>query len=99
MADRQIARNIYGALLQRTRRLEQAIRVWEANVAEGFVGGYPYERLVETYRRRGRLDEARRVLTEAIAVYERALGDGRTEAAEELEHLRAALARLSDPPA
>lgn len=40
---------------------EKAIRLYETSVAEGFVGGHPYERLASLYERRRNYEEALRV--------------------------------------
>ena len=40
---------------------EQAIRLYETSVAEGFVGSYPYERLASLYERRHNYAQALRV--------------------------------------
>jgi hypothetical protein len=40
---------------------EKAIRLYEASVAEGFVGSHPYERLASLYERRRDYREALRV--------------------------------------
>ena len=92
-ADRQVARNILGNLLERTGRVDAAIEAYEANVLEGFVGSYPYERLAAIYRKRYRPDEELRVLRQAVAVVERRLASGHTEVIPQLERLWAALAK------
>src|SRR5215211_3232524 len=48
-ADRHVARNLLGNLLEKTRRADDAIAQYEANVSEEFLGSYPYERLAEIY--------------------------------------------------
>jgi hypothetical protein len=92
-ADRQVARNILGNLLERTGRVDAAIETYEANVLEGFVGSYPYERLAAIYRKRYRPAEELRVLRQAVVVVERQLASGHTEVIPQLERLRAALAK------
>lgn len=90
--DRHAARNILGNVLERTRRVDEAIAVYEANVAEGFTGSYPYERLAAIYRRQGRRDDELRVLGQAVAVVERELARGRSDVRPQLDRLRTALA-------
>jgi hypothetical protein len=91
--DRQVARNLLAAQYVRTRRLSEAIDLFEANVAEGFGGGYPYERLAEIYARQRQFEAAVRVLRRAIAVIgagPASLGGRETR----LARLQAALAEI-----
>jgi hypothetical protein len=90
--DRQVARNILGNLLERTRRVDAAVEAYEANILEGFIGSYPYERLAAIYRRRQQPDDELRVLRRAVAVVERELASGRPEVVPQLERLQAELA-------
>jgi hypothetical protein len=90
--DRHAARNILGNLLERTRRPQEAAEVYEANLAEGFSGSYPYERLAATYRRQRRAADELRVLRQAVAVVERELARGRRAVVPQLERLQALLA-------
>jgi tetratricopeptide (TPR) repeat protein len=66
----QTARNLEAMAAERSGALEEAIGLYERNVAEGFEGDLPYGRLVAIYERRGAYDEAARVLRRAIAVFE-----------------------------
>jgi tetratricopeptide (TPR) repeat protein len=50
-------------------QVDEAIALYERNVAEGFPGDLPYGRLVAIYERRGAFDEAERVLRRAIEVF------------------------------
>lgn len=90
--DREVARNIYGTLLERTRRVDEAAVIYEASVAERVIGSYPYERLAAIYARRGRYDEQRQVLEHAIAVAEEALASGGADLEAPLARLRGLLA-------
>jgi tetratricopeptide (TPR) repeat protein len=64
----QTRRNLDGMGLEQAGQLEQAVALYEQNVAEGFTGDWPYSRLVSVYERRGAYDEAERVLRRAIEV-------------------------------
>jgi hypothetical protein len=90
-ADRHVARNLLGNLLERTRRTDEAISQYEANVSEGFSGSYPYERLAEIYRRQRRPEDELRVLRRAVAVIEQQLAAGHPEVVPQLERLQTAL--------
>jgi tetratricopeptide (TPR) repeat protein len=64
----QTRRNLDGMELEAAGRIQQAIELYEQNVAEGFPGDWPYSRLVSVYERQGAYDEAERVLRRAIEV-------------------------------
>src|SRR5215208_3012168 len=65
---RQTARNLEGLELERAGRLEDALALYEENVAEGFEGDWPYGRLVAAYERMGDLERALTVLERGIEV-------------------------------
>jgi tetratricopeptide (TPR) repeat protein len=67
--DRQTARNLEGMDLERAGRVDEAMAVYEQNVAEGFEGDWPYGRLVAILERRGELQRAVEVLERAIEVF------------------------------
>ncbi len=64
----QTARNLEAIDAERAGRVDEAIQLYERNVAEGFPADLPYGRLVAIYERRNDLDNAERVLRRAIAV-------------------------------
>jgi tetratricopeptide (TPR) repeat protein len=66
----QTARNLEALDAEHAGRLDEAIALYERNVAEGFPGDLPYGRLVAVYEKRGALAEAERVLERAIQVFE-----------------------------
>jgi hypothetical protein len=68
LLEAQTARNLEAFAAEHDGRLDEAIALYERNVAEGFPGDLPYGRLVAIYERQQRLDEAERVLRRAIAV-------------------------------
>jgi tetratricopeptide (TPR) repeat protein len=68
MLEAQTRRNLDGMELEQSGQLEQAITLYEQNVAEGFTGDWPYSRLISVYERRGAYEEAERVLRRAIEV-------------------------------
>ncbi len=72
MADfqEQVQRNLRGSRLEKLGRVDEAIRLYEANVQENFDGSHPYNRLAVIYRRRKQLADEIRVLEKAIWVYE-----------------------------
>ena len=70
LLEAQTARNLEAMAAERAGALDEAIGLYERNVAEGFPGDLPYGRLVAIYERRGTFDEAERVLRRAIVVFE-----------------------------
>jgi tetratricopeptide (TPR) repeat protein len=70
LLEAQTARNLEGLAAEQAGRLDEAIALYERNVAEGFPGDLPYGRLVAMYERRQAYDEAERVLRRAISVFE-----------------------------
>ena len=70
LLEAQTARNLEGLAAERAGNLDEAIALYERNVAEGFPGDLPYGRLVAIYERRAAFDQAERVLLRAIAVFE-----------------------------
>jgi tetratricopeptide (TPR) repeat protein len=71
LLEAQTARNLEGLAFEQAGKLDEAIRAYERNVAEGFPGDLPYGRLVAIYERQGAFGEAERVLERAISVFER----------------------------
>jgi tetratricopeptide (TPR) repeat protein len=69
LREAQTARNLEAFAAERAGQLDEAIALYERNVAEGFPGDLPYGRLVAIYERRGAFDEAERVLRRAIDVF------------------------------
>jgi tetratricopeptide (TPR) repeat protein len=69
LLEAQTARNLEAYALEQDGRLDDAIALYERNVAEGFPADLPYGRLVLIYERRGDLAEAARVLRRAVEVF------------------------------
>lgn len=67
--DEQTARNLRGMELERAGRVDEALALYEKNLAEGFEGDWPYGRLVAVYEKRGDLERAAEVLERAIEVF------------------------------
>jgi len=64
----QTRRNLDALEHETAGRLDLAFALYEQNVAEGFVGDWPYTRLAATYERTQRYEDAIRVLTRALEV-------------------------------
>ena len=70
LLEAQTARNLEAIAAEQAGHVEEAIALYERNVAEGFPGDLPYGRLVAIYEKRAAFDDADRVLRRAIAVFE-----------------------------
>jgi tetratricopeptide (TPR) repeat protein len=92
LLEAQTARNLEGLAAEQAGHLDEAIALYERNVAEGFVGDLPYGRLIMLFERRGAFDEAERVLLRAIAVFE---ASGRRTAQDRRATLRVFKNRLA----
>ncbi|MCC6177688.1 MAG: tetratricopeptide repeat protein [Chloroflexi bacterium] len=64
----QTRRNLDGMTLEHEGRTDEALALYEQNIAEGFEGDWPYGRLVSAYERQGRFEDAERVLRRAMEV-------------------------------
>ena len=91
LLEAQTARNLEALAFEQAGELQQAIALYERNVAEAFPGDLPYGRLVMLYERSGALDEAERVLRRAIEVFE---GSRRRTAADRRATVRVFKNRL-----
>lgn len=68
--DMQVSRNLKGIQLEKNGKIDEAIKLYEANLAENFEGNHPYDRLAIIYRKRNQVDDEIRVLVKAIWVFE-----------------------------
>ncbi len=50
--------------------MDEAIKLYEKNIAENFDGNHPYNPLTIIYRKREQIDDEIRVLNKAINVFE-----------------------------
>lgn len=94
LMDLLVDRNLDGKEAERAGRMDEAIALYEANVADQFDGSHPYERLLIHYSHSNRPAEARRV-AEACLAHAHAGMTGRLRA-----RCEKALANIqaSDPP-
>ena len=89
--DAQTRRNLAGLELEAAGRTDEAIILYEQNIAEAFEGDWPYGRLVAYYERIEAFDDARRVLEMGIAAM---TGSRRRSAADRRGVIRAFRGRL-----
>jgi len=69
--DIMINRNNKGIELEKKGDIENAIKLYEQNVADEFFGTYPYDRLAIIYRKRKRFDDEIRILKRKISIFEK----------------------------
>lgn len=74
--DRQTKRNNEGMQLEKDGETSKAIALYEINIAEGFDGSYPYDRLAVLYRKAGQCRDEIRVLERAVEVFQKLVGQG-----------------------
>ena len=93
--DRQTKRNNEGMQLEKDGKTSKAIAVYEINIAEGFDGSYPYDRLAVLYRKAGQYRDEIRVLKRAVEVFQKLVGQrGASGPQEKLERYRQRLSGI-----
>lgn len=89
-----VDRNLRGQELEREGFIDDAIRFYEANLADGFDGNFPYDRLAVIYRRRKALGDEIRVLERAVSVFQSLLlSSPRVDVAPKLAQFQTRLAK------
>jgi tetratricopeptide (TPR) repeat protein len=78
-ANLQSERNLKGAEFEKTGNLEKAVELYEENVAEGFKGNHPYDRLATIYKNQNDIENEIRILEKAIIVFEEITIEDRLE--------------------
>ncbi len=86
--EKQAERNLVGIELEKKEKIEEAIKLYEQNVKENFIGNHPYDRLAIIYRKRGQLDEEIRILEKAVWVFENVVYKGRGDRIPKLEKFK-----------
>jgi len=66
--DIMVDRNNKGIELEKKGDIENAIKLYEQNVADEFWGRHPYDRLAIIYRRRKQYDDEIRIIRKAIEI-------------------------------
>ena len=65
----QVNRNMLGKENEQNGNLKIAIKYYEKNIEEGFVGNHPYDRLAIIYRKNKDYENETRVLNRAIEIF------------------------------
>lgn len=86
----QVERNLKAIEYEKNGKIEEAIQLYEENVAEKFNGTYPYKRLSELYQELDRKEDLLRVLERAIEVFKDARLSDCTDQYVQLEQFKQA---------
>lgn len=78
-SDKQVKRNLKGIGLEKAKKVDDAIKLYEENVKENFEGSHPYNRLAIIYRKRKEIDNEIKVLEKAVWVFENIVYKGRSD--------------------
>ncbi len=89
-----IDRNLIGRDLEKQGNIAGAIELYELNVAYGFEGNFPYERLRVIYSKQGRYDDVIRVLEKAIDIFENKVFIDRPDRLPKLERFHQQLEKI-----
>jgi len=71
-----VDKNNKGIELEKKGDIENAIKLYEQNVADEFFGTHPYDRLAISYRKRKQFDDEIRILKRKILIFEKINQEG-----------------------
>lgn len=86
-----VQNNLDGTSYEKAGDIDEAIKLYEYNVAHHFTGNHPYDRLAIIYRKQKKYDEEIRVLKTAIDVFTNDVSDERRDKLPKLEKFKARL--------
>ena len=89
-----IDRNLRGRDLEKQGNITDAIELYELNVAYGFEGDFPYNRLRVIYSKQRRYSDVIRVLEKAIDVFDRKVSPTRPDRLPKLEKFHKQLEKV-----
>ena len=89
-----IDRNLRGRDLEKQGNITDAIELYELNVAYGFEGDFPYDRLRVIYSKQRRYSDVIRVLEKAIDIFDRKVSPTRPDRLPKLEKFHKQLERV-----
>ena len=69
--DSMVDSNNKGIELEKKKDIENAIKLYEQNVADEFFGTHPYDRLAMIYRKRKQFEDEIRILKRKISIFEK----------------------------
>jgi tetratricopeptide (TPR) repeat protein len=91
-----VDRNLKGIELEKKGKIQEAISLYEQNIADEFDGSHPYDRLAVIYRKQKRIEDEIRVLEQAIKVLEQDISSGRADAPSKVERWQKQLAEAKN---
>jgi len=86
--EQQVERNLKGIELEKKGEIDKAIKLYEQNISENFIGNHPYDRLALIYRKRNQIDNEIRVLEKAVWVFEKIVYDKRSDRLPKLDRFK-----------
>jgi len=89
-----VDRNLRGQDLEKQGNITDAIELYELNVAYGFEGGFPYDRLRVIYSKQRRYSDVIRVLEKAIDIFDRKVSPSRPDRLPKLEKFHKQLEKV-----
>ena len=89
-----IDRNLRGRDLEKQGNITDAIELYELNVAYGFEGDFPYDRLRVIYSKQRRYSDVIRVLEKAIDVFDRKVSPTSPDRLPKLEKFHTQLEKV-----
>jgi len=89
-----IDRNLRGRDLEKQGNITDAIELYELNVAYGFEGDFPYDRLRVIYSKQRRYSDVIRVLEKAIDIFDRKVSPTRPDRLPKLAKFHKHLERV-----
>ena len=90
----QTERNLIGIELEKQGKVDEAIKLYEQNIGENFVGSHPYMRLAIIYRKRKQVGDEIRVLKKAAYVFKNLVDERRLDRTPKLEKFKKRLSSL-----
>lgn len=90
----QVQRNCTGKELEKSGRLDEAIKLYEQNIFGNFEGDFPYNRLAIIYHKRKQFQDEIRVLQKAIQVFSSLMNDERKDVSPKLNSFNERLNKI-----
>jgi tetratricopeptide (TPR) repeat protein len=86
-----VALNLLGKELEKEGEIDFAIKLYEINLLNNFIGSHPYNRLSIIYRKKKMHSDVIRVLEKAVYVFENVVYRDRSDRSPKLEKYKKAL--------
>lgn len=96
MDDKMLNNNLLGIQMEKEGKINEAIKLYEYNIAHRFEGNHPYDRLAIIYRKNKRFNDEIRVLTKAIDVFEKDVSNDRPDKFPKLDKFKKRLNKAKE---